>query len=112
MTKLEGKEGEKIFGDNITITEDPFHENAIVKTSFDDEGFPCSKKNIVENGVFTTFLYLSFNVGYISFLYFLEVVNSSKTSTVKPFFLKKSNKLLIKLVLPVLGVPQQMVAKY
>lgn len=57
MTKLEGKEGEKIFGDNITITEDPFHENAIVKTSFDDEGFPCSKKNIVENGVFTTFLY-------------------------------------------------------
>ena len=55
--------------------------------------------------VLTTFLYLSFKVGYISFLYFSDVVNSSNTSTTKPFFLKKSFKLLIKLVLPVLGVP-------
>ena len=57
MTKLIGKEGEKIFGDNIVITEDPFHPNAIVKINFDDEGYPTKTKNIVENGVFKTFLY-------------------------------------------------------
>lgn len=57
MTKLIGKEGEKIFGDNITITEDPFHPNAVAKINFDDEGYPTKTKNIVENGVFTTFLY-------------------------------------------------------
>ena len=57
MTKLIGKEGEKIFGDNIVITEDPFHPNAIAKINFDDEGYPTKTKNIVENGIFKTFLY-------------------------------------------------------
>ncbi len=57
MTLLEGKVGTKVFGDNITIIDDPFCEQALIKVPFDDEAYPCSKKAIVENGVFNGFLH-------------------------------------------------------
>lgn len=57
MTKLVGKEGEKIFGDNITIIDNPFDSNAAIISIFDDEGVPCEETEIVKNGVFNTFLY-------------------------------------------------------
>lgn len=57
MTKLIGKEGEKIFGDNITIIDNPFDTNATIMSAFDDEGVPCEETEIVKNGVFNTFLY-------------------------------------------------------
>lgn len=57
MTKLIGKENEKIFGDNITIVDNPFDENAAINVQFDDEGVPCEKTEIVKNGIFNTFLY-------------------------------------------------------
>ncbi len=57
MTLLEGKVGEKIFGDNITIIDDPFAENALIKVPFDDEAYPCSKRAVVENGVFKGFFH-------------------------------------------------------
>lgn len=57
LTLLKGKEGTKVFGDNITIYDDPFVENAIVKIPFDDEGVPCHTKTLVENGVFKMFLH-------------------------------------------------------
>ncbi|HHU24580.1 MAG: TldD/PmbA family protein [Bacilli bacterium] len=57
LTLLKGKEGEKVFGDNITIYDDPFVENAIVKIPFDDEGVPCFTKTLVENGAFKMFLH-------------------------------------------------------
>ena len=57
LTLLKGKEGTKVFGDNITIYDDPFVENAIVKIPCDDEGVPCHTKTLVENGVFKMFLH-------------------------------------------------------
>lgn len=57
MTLLDGKVGEKVFGDNITIIDDPFCQQALIKVPFDDEAYPCSKKVIVENGVFNGFLH-------------------------------------------------------
>lgn len=57
MTMLNGKKGEKVFGENITLVDDPFCENAVIKVSFDDEAVPCTKRNIVENGVFKGFLH-------------------------------------------------------
>lgn len=48
MTILADKVGEKIFGDNITIMDDPFYDDALVKSSFDDEGVPCKTKAVVE----------------------------------------------------------------
>ena len=51
MTILADKEGQKVFGDNINILDDPFYEKALIQSSFDDEGVPCNKKYLVENGV-------------------------------------------------------------
>lgn len=51
MTILADKEGQKVFGDNINILDDPFYEKAIIQSSFDDEGVPCNKKYLVENGI-------------------------------------------------------------
>ncbi len=56
MTLLTDKVGTKVFGDNITIVDDPFSDIALVKYPFDDEGVPCRTKNVVENGVFCGFL--------------------------------------------------------
>ena len=54
---LVDKIGEKVFGDNINIIDDPFYKNAIIKSPFDDEGVPCYAKHVVENGVFKGFLH-------------------------------------------------------
>lgn len=55
MTMLIGKKGEKVFGDNVTLTDDPFCEASLIKVAFDDEAVPCKKRNVVDNGVFTGF---------------------------------------------------------
>lgn len=57
MTKLIGKENEKLFGDNITIIDNAFDDLAAINMQFDDEGVPCQATEIVKNGVFKTFLY-------------------------------------------------------
>lgn len=57
MTILTDKVGQKVFGDNITIYDDPFYNDALVKVSFDDEGVPCYTKAVVENGIFNGFLH-------------------------------------------------------
>ena len=57
MTILTDKVGQKVFGENITICDDPFCPMALVKNSFDDEGVPCVTKNVVENGVFKGFMH-------------------------------------------------------
>lgn len=57
MTILTDKVGQKVFGENITICDDPFCPMALVKNSFDDEGVPCVTKNVVEKGVFNGFMH-------------------------------------------------------
>lgn len=57
LTILKDRIGEKVFGNNITIYDDPFFEKAVIKVPFDDEGVPCYQKKIVEDGVFKTFLH-------------------------------------------------------
>jgi predicted Zn-dependent protease len=47
---MSGKIGEKIMGDNINITEDPFN-SAIEYLPFDYEGVPKRKVVIIENGI-------------------------------------------------------------
>lgn len=56
-TILTDKLNQKVFGENITIYDDPFYSDALVKIAFDDEGVPCKTKKIVENGVFKGFLH-------------------------------------------------------
>lgn len=57
MSLLVGKEGEKIASDCVTITDDPFREGYALQTHFDAEGVATYRKNVVENGVFKTFLH-------------------------------------------------------
>ncbi len=52
---LANREGEKIADEKITIFDDPFHP--IAPRAFDDEGTPCYKKALVENGVLKTLLH-------------------------------------------------------
>ena len=56
-TILTDKIGQKVFGDNITIYDDPFYSDSLIKVAFDDEGVPCKTKKIVEKGVFKGFLH-------------------------------------------------------
>ncbi len=57
MSRLKGKEGEKIAADIVTIIDDPMREGCPVQTPFDDEGVATYKKTVVENGVLKTMLY-------------------------------------------------------
>ncbi|MEE8417829.1 MAG: TldD/PmbA family protein [candidate division Zixibacteria bacterium] len=56
---MSGKIGEKIMGDNITISEDPFHP-AIEYMPFDYEGVAKRKIDIIENGVARAGVYNSY----------------------------------------------------
>ena len=57
MSLLVGKEGEVIASECVTITDDPFREGYALQTHFDAEGVATYRKNVVENGVFKTFLH-------------------------------------------------------
>lgn len=57
MSKLAGKEGEKVAADIVTVIDDPMREGCPVQTPFDDEGVATYKKTVVENGVLKTLLY-------------------------------------------------------
>lgn len=57
MSLLKGKKGEKIASDCVTLVDDPFSPSNPMKASFDAEGVPTYKKNVIENGVLKTFLY-------------------------------------------------------
>lgn len=57
MSRLAGKEGEKIAADIVTITDDPMREGCPVQTPFDEEGVATYKKTVVEKGVLNTMLY-------------------------------------------------------
>ncbi len=65
MTILTDKVGQKVFGDNINIIDDPFLDIALVKSSFDDEGVPCRAKHVVEGGVFRGFLHNLKTAGFL-----------------------------------------------
>ena len=56
MSSLDGKIGEKIFGDNINILDDPYI-NEFNMNAFDDEGVKTRTKAVVKNGKLETYLY-------------------------------------------------------
>lgn len=57
LSLLDGKIGEKIAADCVTISDDPFDPNCWIQTSFDAEGVAVYSKNVVENGILKTLLY-------------------------------------------------------
>ena len=57
LSRLAGKEGERVAADCVTITDDPMREGYPAQTSFDGEGVAAFRKNVIENGVLKTLLY-------------------------------------------------------
>ena len=55
LSLLSDKEGQDIFSPLITITDDPHH--GLNLRSFDDEGVPTTKIDIVSRGAFITFMH-------------------------------------------------------
>lgn len=52
---LANREGERVGAACVTILDDPFHP--VAPRAFDDEGTPCVKKRVVDQGVLTTLLH-------------------------------------------------------
>lgn len=57
LSRLDGKEGEKIAADIVTLVDDPFYKDSAMPIHFDAEGSPTHTKNVIENGELTTLLY-------------------------------------------------------
>ena len=57
MSLLQGKEGEKIAVDTLTLVDDPMREGCLMQTPFDGEGVAAYRKNVIENGTLKTLLY-------------------------------------------------------
>ena len=57
MSLLQGKEGEKIAADIVTLIDDPMYCDSVVKRTFDGEGVATFKKNVIEDGILKTMLH-------------------------------------------------------
>ncbi len=57
MSRLAGKEGEKIAADIINITDDPMREGTPMQTYFDAEGVAVFRKDVVRDGILLTLLH-------------------------------------------------------
>ncbi|NMM64494.1 TldD/PmbA family protein [Clostridium sp. P21] len=57
FSKLKGRLGEKIAGDNITIIEDPLMKNVPGAAAFDAEGYPTRKIELIRDGKLLSFLH-------------------------------------------------------
>ena len=57
LSALEGKVGEKIMSDKITLIDDPLKEDALFQEPFDAEGVATATKDVVKDGVLKTYLH-------------------------------------------------------
>ncbi|HIZ56541.1 MAG TPA: TldD/PmbA family protein [Firmicutes bacterium] len=57
LSLLDGKEGETIAADCVTLVDDPFYPGSPVQTPFDAEGAATRRKNVIEQGVLRTLLH-------------------------------------------------------
>lgn len=55
LTALKDKVGEQVFGQNITLIDDPLHPDSHFKIPFDDEGVACQRREVIKDGVFQGF---------------------------------------------------------
>jgi PmbA protein len=54
-----GKMNQRVFGENVTLVDDPFHE-LVFPMPFDYEGYPKEKITIVESGILKNIVYDSY----------------------------------------------------
>ena len=56
MSFLKDKLGQPIFAPNVNIVDDPFRPRGMGSTPFDDEGVRVEKRELVKDGVLTSWL--------------------------------------------------------
>ncbi|MCD8130114.1 MAG: TldD/PmbA family protein [Lachnospiraceae bacterium] len=57
MSPLAGKEGEPVAAPCVTLTDDPFCGDSLVRVPFDGEGVATSRRDVVKEGRLVTLLY-------------------------------------------------------
>lgn len=57
LSLFEGKLEEKVAVDDLTLIDDPFMKEGFRSTPFDSEGYPTRRKEIIKDGILTTYLY-------------------------------------------------------
>lgn len=57
LSRLAGQEGNTIATPAVTLVDDPAYPGCFLQRSFDAEGSPAYRKNIIESGVLNTLLY-------------------------------------------------------
>ena len=57
LSKMVGKEGEMVAASGVTLVDDPACPGSFLQRSFDAEGSPAFRKNIIEDGRLNTLLY-------------------------------------------------------
>ena len=57
MSLLEGREGEKIAAECVTLMDDPLLPGGLASAPFDGEGSACRTKAVIENGILKTLLH-------------------------------------------------------
>lgn len=57
FSRLQGKLGEKIAGNNITIVDDPLMEDVPGGATFDAEGYPTQKLELIKEGTLVSFMH-------------------------------------------------------
>jgi PmbA protein len=53
---LEGKLGQKVFSELLTVTDDPYIKGALGSRQYDGDGLPCRKRIIIDKGVIKEYL--------------------------------------------------------
>ncbi len=57
LSKFASSEGQVVASPIVTLVDDPAHRDNPMPMTFDAEGSPAHKKNVIENGVLNTLLY-------------------------------------------------------
>lgn len=57
LSRLAGQEGSVIAAPVVTLVDDPFYKDSPMPMPFDAEGYPTSRKHIIEKGKLETLLY-------------------------------------------------------
>jgi len=57
LSLFEGKLENRVAVDDLTLIDDPFLEEGFRSTPFDSEGYPTRRKEIIKDGILTTYLY-------------------------------------------------------
>lgn len=57
FSRLEGKIGEKVAANSITLVEDPLMPGTLGTAAFDAEGYPTRKISLIDKGILKTFMH-------------------------------------------------------